>query len=81
MTLNELHKIENTMMNYKLTVKLYGCMTIKEDIHVGLKGNHAEIITRLMNEKYGMAWKFVSISKKRGKFNFGVGQDYQWSEG
>ena len=52
-TMEDLEKIDNHMMNYTLDLKVYGCARTTLKVHIGLKGNHAEIVRRLVQENYG----------------------------
>jgi len=51
-TTEELKAINDSMMNYTVNVKYFGCKTTLK-VHIGLKGNHLEIIKNLVAKEFG----------------------------
>ena len=52
-SLNDLAKINNHMQNYTVQLRVYKCCNGTMKVHVGMKGNHLQIIKRIVHEEYG----------------------------
>ncbi|MFA5166632.1 MAG: hypothetical protein WC449_05105 [Candidatus Paceibacterota bacterium] len=51
-SVEELKSVNNSMMNYTVSFKYFGT-TGQIKVHVGLVGNHFEIINNLVKKQYG----------------------------
>jgi hypothetical protein len=51
-TIDELADMNDHMMNYTVSVKYFGVETAFK-VHVGLKGNHLDIIKVLVKKQFG----------------------------
>jgi len=52
LTVQDLRNTTDQMMNYTVGVKVYGIPTTLK-VHIGLVGNHYDIISRLVAEEFG----------------------------
>ena len=51
-TIADLKATNDSMKNYTVELKVYGCTKTTMKIHTGIVGNHFEIITNLVNKEY-----------------------------
>ena len=52
-SLSDLENTNNHMMNYVVQLKVYGYTKSTMKIHVGIRGNHLQIIKKIVSEEYG----------------------------
>ena len=65
-SLEDLKNTNNRMMNYVVQLKVYGCTKGTMKIHIGIKGNHLQIIKKIVNEEYGK-YAVVTGAKVTGR--------------
>ena len=65
-TISDLKATDDSMKNYTVELKVYGCAKTTMKIHTGIIGNHFEIISNLVSKEYGNSAEILG-AKVTGK--------------